>query len=69
MDIVTCVAPTSTTTRCTRRAAVTLKVKVPGGYIKGPACASHISLVQAMIESAAATRQKAARAEAENPRE
>ena len=59
MEHLTCVAPATATTRCTRRAAITVKAKVPGGYIKGPACTGHISLVQAMVEAAAAKRRLA----------
>ena len=56
MEIVTCAAPATSTTRCTRRAAVTLKIKVPGGTLKGPACLNHVEVVKAMLEAEAAHR-------------
>lgn len=56
MDIVTCAAPATSTTRCTRRAIMTLKVQVPGGTLKGPTCLNHAEVVKAMLETEAARR-------------
>ncbi len=60
MALETCCAPVNTSTRCPRRGTVNMKVKVPGGNLRGSACASHALVVRQMLMDEAARRTAAA---------